>query len=175
MTPQTLNRQRGTQLLELAIVLPLLCLIVFAIIDGGDVVRTHVLLNNAAREGARMSASEYCPNCGTSAQVTGVQNFVLQYVTKETGGAGIGPGGRDAWCSAAKLSASNITVNPTVSYSYSDPSSASGTSSACATRVTITYPYTFCWVSNFAAFFGTLNPTISLHADATFYNLYPCS
>jgi Flp pilus assembly protein TadG len=169
------RRQRGTQLVELAIVLPLLCLIIFAIIDGADVVRTHVLLNNAAREGARMSASQYCPSCSAAATVQGVRNFVMQYVNQETAGQGIGPGGKDGWCSTAQLSTSNITVTPNVSYTYSDPSNPTGTTPVCATKVTIDYPYTFCYVSNFATLFGGINPTVSLHTEAIFYNLYPCS
>jgi Flp pilus assembly protein TadG len=168
----TPNKERGSQVAELALALPLLCLIVFAIIDGADVVRAHILLNNAAREGARMGASLYCPTCATSAKVPATQNYVLQYVTSETNGLGIGPNGKDGWCSASQLSAGNITVNPNVSYTYSDPSNPSGTSAVCATQVAIDYPYTFCYVSKFT---GGLSSTITLHTEATFYNLYPCS
>ncbi len=173
MTAQ--KRERGTQLVELAIALPLLCFIIFAIIDGADVVRTHILLNNAAREGARMSASQYCPSCSSTALVQGVQKFVLQYTNRETSGQGIGPGGKDAWCSTAQLSSTHISVNPNVSYTYSDPSNPTGTSPVCATKVTIDYPYSFCYVPSFAAFFGVSNTTLNLHTEATFYNLYPCS
>jgi Flp pilus assembly protein TadG len=169
---QISNKQRGSQVAELAIALPLLCLIVFAIIDGADLVRAHILLNNAAREGARMGASLYCPTCATSSKVPATKNYVLQYVQNETGGLGIGPNGKDGWCSASQLSAGNITVNPSTSYAYSDPSSSSGTSAVCATNVAIDYPYTFCYAPKFIA---NLSSTITLHTEATFYNLYPCS
>jgi Flp pilus assembly protein TadG len=46
-------RQRGTQLVELAIVLPVLVLFTFLIIEGAAFVRIHQVLVNAAREAAR--------------------------------------------------------------------------------------------------------------------------
>jgi Flp pilus assembly protein TadG len=169
------NRESGSQVAELAIALPLLCFLIFAIIDGADVIRAHILLNNAAREGARMGASLYCPTCTPSTLVPATQNYVLQYVNNETNGLGIGPSGKDGWCSASPLSTGNITVNPNVSYTYSDPSNPTGTSPVCATKVAIDYPYTFCYVPSFAATYGGMSSTITLHTEATFYNLYPCS
>ncbi len=164
------RRERGVQVVELAISLPLLCLLIFAIIDGADFVRTHVILNNAAREGARMGASTYCPGCTSSYIDNYIQNYVLSYINSETNGLGIGPNGKDAWCSASPLSAGNITVNPTVTYSYNDPTL--GAMIGTATQVTINYPYTFCYLSGFANLFGGLNNTINLGTGATFRNLY---
>jgi len=172
---QMRTRQRGSQVAELAIALPLLCLFLFAIIDGADLVRAHILLNNAAREGARMGASLYCPTCATKDMVPATQNYVLQYVNNETNGLGIGPNGKDGWCSTSALTAGNIAVNPNLSYTYSDPSNPTGNSPVCATKVAIDYPYTFCYVPGFAANYGSMSSTITLHTEATFYNLYPCS
>ncbi len=162
--------QRGTQVVELAITLPLLCLLVFAITDGADFVRTHVVLNNAAREGARMAASTYCPGCTRTYIQSYVRTYVLQYISSETNGLGLGPNGKDAWCSASALNASNITVNSTTSYSYTDPTL--GAMTATATKVSINYPYTFCYVSGFANVFGGMNKTVTLSTDAAFRNLY---
>lgn len=50
------NRQRGTVIVELAIMLPLLLLLSFLVMEGGAMIRTHIVLNNAAREAARVSA-----------------------------------------------------------------------------------------------------------------------
>ena len=47
------TRQRGTQLLEFAIALPLLLLLFFVVTEGAGLVRAHQVLNNAAREGSR--------------------------------------------------------------------------------------------------------------------------
>lgn len=168
------NRERGTQIVELALILPLLGFIIFAIIDGADLVRTHLLINNAAREGARISASLYCPTCSASAVAPTVKAQVLQYISSETNGEGIGTSsGKDAWCSATALDTSNISVNPNVPYSYPDPSNPGGTTTGTATQVTIDYTYTFCYVPNFASWFGVLSNTVPLHAEAMFYNLHP--
>ncbi len=170
------TKERGVQVVELAITLPLLCLLVFAITDGADFVRTHVILNNAAREGARMAASAYCPGCSTSYIQSYVQSYVLNYINSETNGLGIGPGTvngharKDAWCSASVFGAGNITVNPAAGYSYTDP--IVGSMTAIASRVTITYPYTFCYVSGFANVFGGITKTVTLSTQATFRNLY---
>jgi Flp pilus assembly protein TadG len=166
------NTERGAQIAELAICLPLLCFLVVAIIDGADIVRTHVLLNNAAREGARMSASTYCPGCGANVTSSFVQSYVLQYVTKETNGANIGGStGKDAWCSATPLGVSNITVNPSASYTYDDPSIGQSVTGS-ASKVTIDFAYTFCYLPNFSAYFGGMSNTLPLHTEATFHNLY---
>lgn len=48
--------QRGTQVAELAMVLPLLLFLGLAVTEGGRFVRAHQMLNNAAREGAKFSS-----------------------------------------------------------------------------------------------------------------------
>jgi Flp pilus assembly protein TadG len=47
------QRDRGVALVEFAMVLPLLCLLIFGVIDFGFMVNRDTLINNAAREGAR--------------------------------------------------------------------------------------------------------------------------
>jgi hypothetical protein len=174
------DKERGTQIAELAICLPLLCFIVIAVLDGADFVRTHVVLNNAAREGARLSTSiGRCPN-GTCNTVPAMQQYVFDYVTFELcppdssgnpvcTGLG-GPKSRAATCSTP-LALSNITVNQSVSWQFQDPSS-SQTMQETGTQVTISYPYTFCYLSNFASFFGGMSNTMTLQTSATFRNLY---
>jgi hypothetical protein len=99
-----------------------------------------------------------------------VKTYVLNYINSETNGRGIGPTGKDGWCSASQFSTSNVTVNPTAPYSYVDPTL--GTVVGTATQVTISYPYTFCYVSGFANFFGGLNNSVTLGTGAIFRNLY---
>jgi len=172
------DKERGTQIAELAICLPLLCFIVIAVLDGADFVRTHVVLNNAAREGARLSASKgNCPN-GTCNIAPAVQQYVMAYVNNELcpgGGSSPCPGlgganSRAATCSTP-LALSNITVNQSVSWQFQDPSS-SQTMQETGTQVTISYPYTFCYLPNFASFFGGMSNTMTLQTSATFRNLY---
>lgn len=50
------QRQRGTQIVELALVTPLLLLLVFIVIEASSFIRIHQVVNNAAREGARTAA-----------------------------------------------------------------------------------------------------------------------
>ncbi len=50
------KRERGTQIVELAAVLPLLVFLALAASEGAGVIRAHQVLNNAAREGARLSS-----------------------------------------------------------------------------------------------------------------------
>lgn len=49
------NGERGTQVAELAIILPLMLLLSFIIAEGAGFIRLHEVINNAAREGARLS------------------------------------------------------------------------------------------------------------------------
>ena len=50
---QVLSRQQGQDLLEFALVLPVLLLILFGAVDLGRVFHTAITIANAAREGAR--------------------------------------------------------------------------------------------------------------------------
>jgi len=52
---ETTQREKGAVLVEMAFALPLLALIFLGIIDLGLMVRQHQVLQNAAREGARIS------------------------------------------------------------------------------------------------------------------------
>lgn len=49
-------RERGTQIVELAAVLPLLVFLGLAVSEGAGMIRAHQILNNAAREAAHLSA-----------------------------------------------------------------------------------------------------------------------
>jgi hypothetical protein len=50
------GRERGQATVELALALPLICLMVLVVVQAGLVVRDQVLLVHAAREGARVAA-----------------------------------------------------------------------------------------------------------------------
>src|SRR5438093_13086017 len=50
------QRQRGSALVEMAMVLPLLALMLFGVVNLGLLIREHQVLQNAAREGARYSS-----------------------------------------------------------------------------------------------------------------------
>jgi hypothetical protein len=72
---------RGQALAELAIILPVLLLLVFGMIDFGRGFRTHQVVTNAAREGARVAIL-------WEATDQGVSDVILSRLQ----GAGLDPG-----------------------------------------------------------------------------------
>jgi Flp pilus assembly protein TadG len=68
------NSEAGQELIEFALVFPMLLLVVLGIIDFGLLFRNYEVLTNAAREGARVAV---LPGYSD----TDVQNRVAQYVT----------------------------------------------------------------------------------------------
>ena len=153
------SKQSGVEVVELAISLPLLIFLLCLIIDGADFIRTHVVLNNAAREGARISSI-----CGGSGNCPNIQAAVQSYVSTESGS-------RLPGCSASQLATSNILVNQAVPWSYTN--SGGVTINGTASQVTINYPYTFCYLPNISSLFGGgISNTVTVTTNATFRNLY---
>ena len=76
------NRERGTQLVEFALVLPFLLFMGMFVTEGANLLRTHQVMNNAAREGARLSSNDVNMKCADSACSTDptIQNAVLYYL-----------------------------------------------------------------------------------------------
>jgi Flp pilus assembly protein TadG len=68
------TRRRGTAAVELAVVLPLLCLLLVGAWEVGRLVQVKQLLCNAVREGGRQAAT------GTVSAAT-VQQYVVNYLT----------------------------------------------------------------------------------------------
>src|SRR5512138_3707625 len=71
------RRERGSQIVELAIALPLLTLMAMMVAEGSALLQAHQVINNAAREGARLSALP--ENNGGVAEV---QNAVVSYAAQ---------------------------------------------------------------------------------------------
>ena len=68
-----LKCDRGSQLVEFALIFPLLLLVVMGVVDWGLMFQRYEVLTNAAREGARVAA---LPSYGE----TDVKNRVTQYL-----------------------------------------------------------------------------------------------
>jgi Flp pilus assembly protein TadG len=79
LTNPTSRKQRGTQIAEFALVLPLLAFLALLVTEGSGLVRMHQLLNNIAREGARLAAQpENQPTSDRSADiVSAMQAYAL--------------------------------------------------------------------------------------------------
>jgi hypothetical protein len=151
------SKQDGVQIAELAICLPLLAFLVCLIID--DFVRTHVVLNNAAPEGARIT-----PVCGGGGACPNIQAAVQSYVSGESNS-------RLPGCSANQLAPGNISVDQSLPWAYTNSSGV--TINGTASQVTITYPYTFRYLQNISSLFGAgMSNTLNLTTSATFRNLY---
>lgn len=98
---------RGQNLVELAIVMPLLLLILMGVIDLGRAFHAYIVVENAAREAARYGASH-------PSQLTGADSAEERAITEATN-AGISP----VTVSVQKLSGSDTTIQATVSYQFS--------------------------------------------------------
>jgi Flp pilus assembly protein TadG len=64
--PQTKQRRRGVAAVEFAFVLPLLLLLLLGIWELGRIIHVQILLNSAARDGARLAAQAYIVNTSGS-------------------------------------------------------------------------------------------------------------
>src|SRR5919201_634416 len=83
------HKQRGTALVETAMMLPLLTLLLVGVVNMGLLIREHQVLQNAAREGARYSAlpaNRIAAAGDTTAQDTvrtKIRTRVQQYLARE--------------------------------------------------------------------------------------------
>jgi len=112
------TRERGTVMVELALLLPLLVLIVMLVLEGSRLVRTHQVLNNAAREGARLSVQE--ENKGNTADIASeVVTYAAENgVSINTGNVTVNQNANIPTPSGIAMSASVVTVNFTYTMNY---------------------------------------------------------
>jgi Flp pilus assembly protein TadG len=120
-TSKNRKSERGTQLLELAIVLPLLLFIATLVTEGSDFIRVHQVLNNAAREGAKFSSmpENSCQagnTCLTAIKNTAVQYAQNNHVTITT--ANVAVDQKAQWVVPSGATAGFYTSQVTVTYSY---------------------------------------------------------
>jgi len=140
---------RGAEIAEAALLLPLLCFICFGVIEVSSFVRVHQVINNAAREGARLSSlPENLPN-GQNDPVPGIKAAVVAYA-QQNGLSG--------------FSAGNVAVDQTKLIT-----TAGGTTFS-ASQVTVTYPYSWLYIPGMTPY-STQTGTITLTASAEFRNL----
>lgn len=78
------RRDRGAELIELALVLPILLLMFAAVVDFALMFQRYLVINNAAREGARIAVLPGYTQ-------TDVQNRVTQYVRQGIGDQAASP------------------------------------------------------------------------------------
>ncbi len=121
MVKQLLNRrfrsERGAELIEFALVLPILLLVFAGIVDFALMFQRYLTVSNAAREGARIAVLP-------GYDQTDVQNRVTQYVREGIGDATAAP--------TAVLAPVSI-----------DPDGAGATPAFPAAQVTVTMTHTY--------------------------------
>jgi Flp pilus assembly protein TadG len=130
-------------LMELALLLPLLILIIMLVLEGSRLVRTHQVLNNAAREGARLSVQQ--ENQGSTGDIA---SEVVSYAS----------------LNGVAITTSDVTVNQAASIP-----SPSGFSMS-ASVVTVSYAYKMNYLSIFS-WLGVPS-TYQLQGAAEFRNFY---
>ena len=78
------SRQRGSALIEFALVLPFLLVLTFAVVDLGRAFYVKSMLTSAAREGARMAVERGTPTVSGSADNDSVKARVDLVLSKVT-------------------------------------------------------------------------------------------
>jgi Flp pilus assembly protein TadG len=181
---------RGAQLLELALVLPLLLLLAVGILDFGTAYNLRQILNNAAREGARVGAAQSSSdvNCSPSClpapgSVQAVYDDVVTYLQNahvDTTFIGSSPSysAIDAtWtypCTTSTTVTSCGSVTAALTIQRQNPVlNPTGGGSLISTRVTLSYPYNWLYgFNNIIGFFGVkYGGTIAITTDALMQNL----
>jgi hypothetical protein len=164
------TRERGTQVAELAIVLPLLLFLSLAVSEGAYMIRTHQVLNNAAREGARLAVEEqnYDPaspltDCATAPPNTS-HAALCQAIISYAQNNGISVGTGFNRCNgAASADGLNIAINQ----QYVIPAAGGGLSPV-GTQVTVVCPYNLAFLPRIPGFRAA--GTVNLRGNVVFRN-----
>jgi Flp pilus assembly protein TadG len=145
---------RGAELIEFALVLPLLLLVVLGIVDFGFVFQRLEVVTNAAREGARVGSLT------STYSATDVCNRVVNYMTA---------GGLTVTGSCPS------PTNPVFSYdsSYSIPLGA-GTNIQ-GVRVRVTYYSTYYFLGPIIGWFGGSLSSVPINGEAIMRSETPSS
>jgi len=151
------QEERGTQVAELAMVLPLLLFLGLAVTEGAQFVRAHQMLNNAAREGAKFSTLE--ENQGDIADIQGVVDTYL----------------KNASANKLCVNAAGCNVTSPLAVVTVDQCAAIFTASGVpwrASQVDVTYAYQLQYLPKLPWF--SLPSTVNLRGRSEFVNFYGC-
>jgi hypothetical protein len=163
----TKREARGTQVAELAIVMPLLLFLSLAVSEGAYMIRVHQVLNNAAREGARLAVEEQNydpvnPLTDCTAPKGSKQTTLCQAIISYAQNNGISAGSGFNRCNgAAGTNGLNITVNQ----NYLIPAVGGGLSMD-GTQVQVLCPYNLAFLPRIPSF--GITGTVTLKGNAVF-------
>jgi Flp pilus assembly protein TadG len=133
--------ERGAELIEFALVLPLLLLVVLGIVDFGFLFQRLEVVTNAAREGARIAI---LPGYLTADVNARVNNYM------STGGLAVTPG-----------------TNPTINVANVPLTTSPGAPPLNTKRVTVTYTNSYLFLGGIASWFGGSFSSVPLTGVAT--------
>lgn len=126
-TPQFKKNERGAELVEFALMLPILLVIIAGLWDFGRAYRTYQAITNAAREGARLAVVPAGIN-----QTSAVQDRVKTYLNRSNLDTSFMTSGNIS--NYIDLQANTaITVNLPLG----------GTAKVTVSRVSVNYPFSF--------------------------------
>jgi Flp pilus assembly protein TadG len=124
-----LRSERGAELIEFALVFPILLMVVLGIVDFGFLFQRMEVVTNAAREGARIAV---LPGYATADVQARVQNYV------QTGG----------------VPTTTTPVNPTVLVTNVTIPTTPGGPTMSGKRVEVTYSHQYVFIGPIAGWFG---------------------
>jgi Flp pilus assembly protein TadG len=133
----------AAQLVEFALVLPMLLLVVLGIAEFGFIFQRYEVVTNAAREGARMAV---LPGYTTADVVARVKVYVSEGRVPTT------------------------TTNPNVVVTNVTIPVGAGLAPLNAKRVTVTYTHSYTFLPNIGNWFGASYTTVPLQAVAEMRN-----
>lgn len=163
--------ERGTQVAELAIVLPLLLFLSLAVSEGAYMIRVHQVLNNAAREGARLAVEQQNydadnPLTDCSAPVGSTQATLCQAIVSYVQNNGVSAGAGFNRCNGpAATSGLSITINQR----YVVPGVGGGLSLE-GTQVRVVCPYNLAFLPRLPSFGVT--GTVNLKGNVVFRDFF---
>jgi Flp pilus assembly protein TadG len=184
--------EKGVELIEFAIVLPLLLVMLVGIIDFGEAWAKKDKLSDAVRDGARVAVAEFNdttttnPQCGVPCSVQAAANAVIVSLNKSnvdtcglTDATSLTPTpGTFTWTYSQSCATNPYTI--IVERAVPEIVAAPTSTTVLCTRVTVNYSYNW----NFAGVFGfftsaswlgltpsTLSNTVTLSSQAVMANL----
>jgi Flp pilus assembly protein TadG len=165
---KALAENRGSQIAEAALVMPLTFLIFLGIYSFGRAFNTYATINHAAREGARIAVTQTCGTCGNVAPTAPI---VASTVSQTMQASSVDPSKIIAYpstpvaanCPNAPLGSplASCTTSGNVTVCNNVPITPAGPyPQVCGVTVTFQYPYQF-WLP----FTSLNNQQIILTAD----------
>lgn len=163
------DTQRGSVIVELALMLPLIAIFVLGATDLGIIIREHQVLQNAAREGARFSAlpANNIDSSNPTATANSIRDKVINYLAQER--ITIPTTNCTANGSEAKRwDCGDITIRQQSPITVTVPGPGGYTNTDYGSQISVTYNRSFLFKGGSLFQFNE----VSLTGNSVFHNLY---